>query len=1505
MPEGLEWEQIIVSDWYRNSNKTSKAKLKHLWMRDVAPQINSDILTNKKAYKAMYKYVLTSDLPDKLPDEDDIITPESLSYDAFTKIERSTLFAGKPYKEQQALKQIWFRRMSAVDPIFKTLIPEDKMGYQMNLMKRAPTMSEGSLLFPMYNPQEITESAMSKSNAVKGTAAFMQNLTSAAAWAAGSLLLGPIRALSGPDSVLTNTIEDAQKWKEWLNVVNAENSQFLTRTLPSVVGYIGGLLGGPFLGMESLLAGGAKLGTKKLVELTPGALETVGKVMGMKVPSILYQTAGGATAGAIQGIGEALTEGKDWKTYIPRDVTYGTVFEFAGRYLGMMRVLSKAAKHLNVDIKSLIKAPLNVSDIGTLPPDMQRLFSVMSEGPAYVSVSKALDKDGLVMDHMDTINGVRMKGEILGYTTEEGTNSIRFLKQGKLVKEITADADNVRIVQAQEWLDATDSHWEVWENALQGKQVMETAATAPAIKTRIGFVVPEEGRNYIYRQLAKHGINLGIGNDLREGQETLDAIYTLIQSASPKKVATTLWDSHAIMFNEIPRENIATIKNMKRDLGMLNPLYAYAIVNGNTGKLVNLQDMPTTLWDSPTIKQPFMNQETFVGKPADIREYLSTLKKQYKNLRSAKTRVAKAKNIDLSRYMDSQIVEMKLQIPNAAGSLHEVTLHFPSIAHAQEAMSIARNRKLKGLAGHIFAGDEGLKRAYNDFVKDIKRTDPEMFKRDFLPYQFMAAQAKQEDFYLGVLNGKYIIQDLIDDQAIKWHTFNTLDEVGTFLRKNDGRMVQPEMAHLAAEAAEELYPKGMKDPLGELEPIRLKNAEKTKYGLRYAIMSRFAPPQYLMQRFEKLAVKLGLDTKFNFSPTEIAHNIRVSTRAADAFEYTHMNYIKKLKGSLRGVNKKESSFMKRLTEAAADQAEIDSTGIAGAKYELRGNVIAEMTEAFGKPRTDQLISAVTTGEQYFDRLFARSGMNWGKFVKRYFPHYAEELRKMKSNLSSRPDPQSFTQIPKVDRPSFFEMARAADPGDVAFSEDYFGMMEMYTHLMGRKLYIRPIMKQMADGIRKMNYKIHKGSNQTGDYDAMINYISDLFGSIEGIQLPSDKVLKIATENTFSSLYETINAKWGTNFKFKGKQDFISKALTWSTGAHIAGRPFLVARNLTQSLVLGGSVIGNRWWAEGLDMATRPGALEELKRLGIIQVGGLPIAGGTGLSNKGILGTAVGIGMKPYKGADWLNRAIVYYGMNARMDSAIALLRAGKMSKKRFARVSGSKLFGAEAYNEGIKYLQVGTSPSAVKNFKDYFSMLASDRTQILYDTFQQPQAFRKGFGRFFGQYTSWPINFYNLAKERLISDTLTAPEKLAYFARLGTSTGAIAYGMHSVGLNPRQFAPWNMITVGGGPYYQLTNDFLRFLNGDEQAYGRLVRGITSLVPFAYEGEGIMRAVQAMQEGDMYEAFLNIASAPISIDVYPRRKTTTDDIERILLDAGKKFFAMKRQADKTWGAFGRE
>jgi len=273
----------------------------------------------------------------------------------------------------------------------------------------------------------------------------------------------------------------------------------------------------------------------------------------------------------------------------------------------------------------------------------------------------------------------------------------------------------------------------------------------------------------------------------------------------------------------------------------------------------------------------------------------------------------------------------------------------------------------------------------------------------------------------------------------------------------------------------------------------------------------------------------------------------------------------------------------------------------------------------------------------------------------------------------------------------------------------------------------------------------------------------------------------------------------------------------------------------------------------------------------------------------VLGTMVQKTMKPYTMTDYFNRMVIYLGMKKRVTTALNDYMTGKISPKKFISRSGANLFGKEQMNEALKFINgKKLTVDRIDGFVDRLSRLASDRSQFLYEGFNQGTMFRSTAGRFIGQYTSWPINFLNLTLDRLTNDASTIPQKIGYFARLGAITGGIAYGLYSVGLNPRQWAPWNMMVFQGGPYYQMVDDFMGFLNGKEDRLKSLSRSLASLVPFALEGEGIMRAVQAIEDGNWWEAFMHVMSAPIRQDLYPRRRTPADWVEGKINAAGQTY-----------------
>jgi hypothetical protein len=283
--------------------------MKYLWMRDVAPRKYPAILQDKESFQSLRHYVESFRSPSILPDEDTIVTPNTTaSMNNFSMLESNPLFAKRNLREQQAYRQLWYAKMSIGDPEFQQLSAEDQQAFYQNLMTRAPALSTTfaqKAMFPGYTPEEFTKRFRDKENSRVGLVTAVNNLSTAFVTSFGGLILGPLRAALGEDSGLARAMEDNQRVVDWQNSITQEHSNFLLRTLPTLVGFGAGLLTGPFIPVEKVLAGSIKGATTigKIAQ-APGVLQKVGTTLGMKIPDIAYQVAGGTIAGGLQGIGE-------------------------------------------------------------------------------------------------------------------------------------------------------------------------------------------------------------------------------------------------------------------------------------------------------------------------------------------------------------------------------------------------------------------------------------------------------------------------------------------------------------------------------------------------------------------------------------------------------------------------------------------------------------------------------------------------------------------------------------------------------------------------------------------------------------------------------------------------------------------------------------------------------------------------------------------------------------------------------------------------------------------------------------------------------------------------------------------------------------------------------------------------------------------------------------------------------------------------------------------------
>lgn len=1609
-----QWENIAVSDKFREATPEEKAEMRALWMRDIAPAIHGNALQNQDYYRAVSQQVYTYNLPRKLPDEDSILSPGVMNHNTFGYIEDNPLYARKSYQEQQTLKSIWFAKMQQADPEFAQLPYEDKIEYYNNLIRRGPTGT--SFLLSGFEPENAEENLARMSNAQKGLLRFSSNLVHSFSDAFGSLVLAPLRLLSPDNSAMESFFLDMEKEREWINTVTEEQRNFFTNAVPNFVGYGAGLMIGPFHGLEDLFSGTASIvgkGAAKTLKLTPGMLSKAGTAIGVKgVPEIAYQVGGGAVIGLVQGVSEAIVQGKPWDTYLARDATIGVGMEFLGRYASMARSLRNIARSKGIKPKNLGRY---VSEFGrkeVLSPELETILKASPQSKTLLQYMHMVDENGLLLNAKYTTEGVRLQSEIIGVKSDISDKEIRFsTKNGDVVFDNPNEA--VRLDEAVRWLDTSPEASEAWEKSLANKKVQEAVAMSENIAMDVGFRVPEAARKRIWKSYEKayrdltgapppkvgavpeQRVSINSTSELKRGDKIsvsgfygknektidtkvlstkegsgvqiqwgktvatitgdgkistftgtkprtvlsnttvqkiipavkgvegashfdtsfLDDIYTYIVGSSgtkkaDEKMAEGLWKK-GIAFSSEKESHIAEFMNLAKDVRELRTEASYIIMSGGKSIPANVDDIPVVLATHPDVKNPFKVNQTYVGAPSQIRQVLRNIKKQYTNSKRSFTRVAKGHNVEILKYYDTQMVEVKAQIPitrkNGSVIMKDATISFKSVKEAQKFMSGVVDNKLETVIKSIVDDDPELKEVFKQFSKPRSAKNPfglprSTIESQYMPYILAKGMAKSNGFYLGNYKGKYVLQSFLDEGELKVNSFDNLEGVFDFLKENNVVHTLPEMNRgLSQSAAELLIPNHMGDPLKELPYEEIKS--KRRFGVTMLPSYFMAPPQHLLRDFEHLKSVGKLRKKFGFSPVRIHNQLRDMTMAKNAFQSNMDIRLKKIKGG--HTKKAESEMISRWLEAVTDESEIPSRVKSPLKemndivFAKKADVEKEMVEQFGSVRAQQLKEKAVQLSHYYKELFNLSGMDWSIYVKYYHPHMADKLKRMNINLSTRIDPKKFVEIPNADKEYFFELLREADPRDLLWERDAFRVAETYTHLMARKLYVRPTIKNIGNTLREVMADMNKKGITHSDYTNVVHYFTKMLQNIEGIKAPADEIVRYATDTTFDTICEAVNRRFGTSFKMHKKHDPLSKFITIATGAHLAARPFPVMRNLTQSAVTGGTVIGMRWWLEGLDaVVNNPGQIKRLMNLGMISPRDIPAGAGFDIANRG-LGALVHKGMIPYKWADFVNRAVVFSGLERRFDEAFKKYMTGKKPNiKKFVRYSGMNLFGKAEYNGMVELVNANNMNTSLgyKAVKSRLARLGADYTQYLYNSFDQPYALREGIGKVFGQYTSWPINFYNLVKDRLLSDSLTVQQRAGFFARLGFVTGAIATGLHSAGISPQGFAPWNMMLISGGPYYQLLHDALASANGDQQAYRKLVHGLSSLVPFVYEGEGILKAIQAFQDGQFHEGFLYLASAPVRMDVYPRREVATDRLEKKLLDAGAKFFSSTKNVD---------
>lgn len=1500
------------------ASPAQQAAIQMDWVRNSLPSLYPGITKNSMAYASTVRQALSFRLPPKAPDEDSILLPNTFNMDNFTSVERNPAYAKKSYADQQVLKSIWFGKTSVADRNFQALPPDKQQAFYNNLMRRGPAMSTGIL--PGYSPEEVQRDFESSSKAMQVLKTIGVNLFTSFGESLTDLFTGPARLLSGDNSVLAHALDDIEKNREWYNAVS-ESNDFLTKTLPSLVGTGAGFAIGPWGFAGRALEGGYSLAkgaktAEELIKLTPGLLEKGGLALGAKLPTIGYQVGSEALTGAAWTIADNLSKGQPWQTGMAGNIGIAAGLGFATRYVKMFGVIRKAATELGFDPKhasEIFREPFQAGSGRVLTKEMEALLKA---NPAFRGIFEnmyATDKNGFLLRNMYTPQGVNLRAEILGFRAEDDGKVLRIFRNRGGVSGRPGDPSStmleptrdvlqtfdhgdlgVRIDKAHNWLDnQVQAGQEAIVRNQPGKQFSEVINTMMQGTARKVTFVPDKARGMIADFLNLHGVQ-GFDyrlNPNRESLQQMDDLFQVLRVYKSVPKAEAALKARGILFDTDPKVNRATVKQLQGQLDAMLPHGTYLVVDkadpsksrlnfpsGNwmpgvgsksrTSIDINVphQDVPRVALEAPDKYEPTMTDRVLIGNPAQLRSQLELLSRMGKNMETQARKQAKGLGVSYRKFLDSQVVEIQVPMRDAHGNEAVVTLHSPSTKDALQLLSTGVIDSKEKFAGHFFADNPELQKLYDDYLKRMKSSKGQGWvDRNWMPFQYVAAQAKQNNWFLGEYRGKYVLQDTLTGDP-SWRTFNTLSETIGFLNSKESRIGRPDFAEgVMTDAVKELYP-NISAPLSEMKPAQL---PQKRLSIVQALLTKIAPSGWTMERMANLKAvqESGAD------PVAFINNLTQMSQARSAF---NTQWSREQGRILTGVKQgsAEAKTLRRWVESL-DQPALGEQEVG---RELRKDVEAEMERTFGKQRSDQLISIGTNVQKYFNDLWSYGGDEWTKWVKGYFPHFRTEAAKYGGGGNSYVWNKVLGNVPKADRPFFFEFTRVMDPTDMGYVDDIHGMMQLYTHMMGKKVFQRPIAKMLGNQLREIASQYRAKGAVPKDYDAYHTYAAQILESVGGLHSPTERITQTAWANTTDELGKRFKALFGMNLdgteKLKQAYSGVQIARTITVGGQLGARAYPVIRDLLSAFASGAPTLGIRSWMKGLDRMLQPGAMEEIYRLGMAAPGNLPVAGAEDIITRGY-GKVVTASMAPYKWSVDMFRGITYFAARSRAEEALGRLNSGLIDGKKFIQESGANLWGRAEQNYLMKLLNTGKDPRDVNLFVHEVAKLATGRVHAIYDTFQQPSIFRSSIGKLLGQYTTYPINYANLILTRITSNSMTFGQKAKFLAELSAVTGALVYGAESVGVNPRHWIPWDVAMFQTGPYFQLLNDMGNFLHGDRTALRNVAQGMASMVPFALESGGLSSAYQAMQDGDWWEAFVHLIDAPAVKGAFPKRTEPVD------------------------------
>jgi len=589
------------------------------------------------------------------------------------------------------------------------------------------------------------------------------------------------------------------------------------------------------------------------------------------------------------------------------------------------------------------------------------------------------------------------------------------------------------------------------------------------------------------------------------------------------------------------------------------------------------------------------------------------------------------------------------------------------------------------------------------------------------------------------------------------------------------------------------------------------------------------------------------------------------------------NLYKDMESALSLAQGKDYEFQKIINNIFVDP--ITRKGIKGKVREQLGAIyergVGKWEEGLKEANLPaHYIDTMKNVKTFYDNWYTYIGVK-EPFLEKYLPiiknYFANPTNKVlpDGEMSKQLQIILGTKSVPQDLDAFFSHARVSDVHDYVLESDPLEMLRKTTTLGVKQKFVGPIWKDMRQFLSQARSSLKKNQIEMDAVDRMHTFMADMAGIP---QTNSEKLTQRMSEEVFKKM------------KIFGKpiaKDLVHFLTGLGYGTSMGFRPWSAIKNLGD-LYQATFRLGNDWVERAIDYLgdeANKGWVDTLKKKAVLQHDGINLPGLGRMKIQTWIDGYTKKGLALFKTMDDFTRSVGYTGSSLKFESAWGRWQKKLIDYKGFVDESGLWNLKELDFKKAENFIQQGQIQTA----KDFYA------TQLMGEMFPDYKAGSGNYstkgvvGRLFGQMGHYSMVF----TQNLLSGVTrgSVPQRIGNMARyLVNSTALYLTAEKILGVRGETFLPWSPVLFTGGPSFGLAVDMLGM--GSPGYKGQQSRAevlgiktkdgmpyidpasisssalFKALVPM--QARSISSAVNALNDGDAYSAFLSLTSAPVDV-----------------------------------------